>query len=247
MAVITTVSRNLYLYFYFFFLVVLILAELFKFPLLFYVCPPLALTSLTLYFYSSRKNNKDSVSQLVYLAFGILVFAYFFYFPSIRPRTETYLGWIFMIANLLFTQLFRYEGTVLFASQRIHVLHIIIPILFCFGFVGLNLTVIPDSFYALCLIYSTQKIFFYLTSLYRPVNKQSYYWVIAGMYLGMISDAGFVYHIVFIKESHFNIAVVLPYLLAQYFIIKGVLLNNRVVELKGIVKLKRFFQTFFSI
>jgi hypothetical protein len=234
--------------YYLLFIITFIISSLSNFDLIFYFCPPLIMLCLGLHFYLLRKTEYNPINDLVYTAITIICITYLFYFPSIKSQFDPFGGWFFMLAHQFYFQVFKKEGTIIFESRKINFAFIIIPVLLCFIYIGLKLAQIPDSIYALSLIYTTHKCILFSMALYRPVNRQSYFFVVIGLVLSIISDIISSLYI-FNLESSYNIYAILPYMIAQLFIINGILLGNKkVIENKrASFKLKRFVQTFFSI
>jgi hypothetical protein len=231
--------------YYFFFVFAFIIASITGFELLFYICPSLIMVCLGLHFYSFRKEMSNSINGLVYIALGIIAITYMMFFPPIKNQFEPIGGWFFMMAHQFYLQVFKKEGAMIFESKKVNWLVIISPILLCFGYIGLKLVQIPDSFYIISLIYTTHKCFLFLTALFRPVNRQSYYFVVTGLVFSLMSDIiSSIY--IFESKSSYNLWAILPYMIAQFFIINGIILGNKKGEFHGNGKLKRFVQTFFK-
>lgn len=227
--------------------ILMVLADVVGMSVVFYITPPLCIFFLLIHYNSQKNANHDEISIYIYGILILLQIVYLLFIFLVQQNIEAYIGWGFMLVHQFYIQVFKKEGSRVFQSRKVNWLFITIPVIICFFYIGVKLTKIPDTVFVFSLIYPIHKILMFINALYRPVNDKSYRYVIAGCLCSLLTDFGYTHYVFELKQSFYNIFVIFPYMIAQYFFIVGILLNTDTKNTLLPNRIKRFFQSFFTL
>lgn len=227
--------------------VLMVFADIVAVPIVFYFTSLSCIFFLCIYYNNIKDLSHNEIDIYMYGIFLLLLIIYLSFISSIQKITESYSGWGFMIVHQLYIQIFKKEGTRVFQSRRVNLIFITLPIILCFLYIGLKLTKIPDNVFIFSIIYPIHKLLMLITALYRPVNDKSYKYVVIGCLCSLLTDLGYTHYVFELKESYYNAVVIFPYMIAQYFLIIGILNNigNKPAIFSN--RIKRFFQSLFTM
>lgn len=219
----------------------------FGMPTVFYFTPPLCIFFLLIHYNTQKNIAHNEIDFYISSILILLLIIYLSFIPSIHQDVEHYSGWGFMIVHQLYIQVFRKEGARVFQSRKVNLVFILIPLILCFLYIGVKLTKIPDTVFIFSIIYPIHKLFMCINALYRPVDCKSYKYIVIGCVFSLITDLAYTHYVFELKKSFYNAIVIFPYMVAQFFFIVGILSNTSSKTFAFPNKIKRFFQTFFSI
>lgn len=189
-----------------------------------FISKPLVIGSLLIYFFlkSSNFNKVDRYPIILALFFMILGDISLLYIDNYFAFTTGFV--LFMAANIMY--LIAFYSKVTYRIQAIIpywmvVIGVCISILLII-YDGVGIFLIPVLIFMVIAFYMVQTTYVR----YGTTNKTSYYLVFAGAILFIISECIIAFRVFYLPVPFERTLVMLSYGLGNFFIIKGLLLDN---------------------